>query len=777
LIFDLKLALRGIWRSPGFAISAILILALGVGANTGAFSAIHALLLAPLPYPHPEGLVTLYETSADQKPRGVAEANLLDWRARSDAFAGMAALQPRTFGLTLSDRDAVQVIHTAMVMSDFFRVLSVPPAMGRTFSEAEEFRDEHLIVLTDWLWRTKFGSGEVLGRKVYLNEEPHTIIGVMPAGFEFPTGTEALIPLSHRDYCCGRIGVQAAIARVRPEVGLVRASSQLQAAAAGLAKEFPETNRGRSAGMRRLDESLTESRREPLLLLAGAAFLLLVIASANVAGLLVARCLGRSHEMAIRAALGAGTARIARQFVMEAAVLSMAGAGLGLYAARVVLRLVPEFVSGAGELELDARAFCAAMLLAMVVTMALAAAPTLMTRSAQLGLRKSRSGFRNVLVVTQVALSVTLLLSSGLLMRSFYRLLALDPGFEVAHAMTFGIGLPEKRYDTTLKEIAYHEALTRKLAELPGVESVAAAARLPLRGGMAKGLGSFQIWGAGLPARQWPRALVNAVTPDYFRTMGIRVAEGREFSWRDDRPPVRRAIVVNAAFAREYLQARRALGTVLEVRGAAGEIVGVVGDTRQADFDREPVPEIFLSVSQVGLDGGSYVVRGAHVNGLAVAKAVAEQDPRVQRVSPRPLEGLLENVMGSRRAAIQLIGGFGLVALLLTAVGVYGVVAFRAAERRKEMAIRSALGASAVELRRLVVGHGLRVVLVGTLTGVGVFWWTAPLWRSQVFGVGRLDWLSAAVVIAVVLIIGIVGSLGPARRAASADPSELMRVG
>ena len=265
--------------------------------------------------------------------------------------------------------------------------------------------------------------------------------------------------------------------------------------------------------------------------------------------------------------------------------------------------------------------------------------------------------------------------------------------------------------------------------------------------------------------------------------MGIRVAEGREFSWRDDRPQVRRAAVVNESFARAYLRERRALGTQLDVRwvndinpaGVAWEIVGVVGDVRQADFDREPVPEIFLSVSQVGLDGGNYVVRGAHVDGLAVAKTVADQDPRMERVWMRPLEWMVTNVMGSRRAAIQLIGGFGLVALLLTAVGVYGVVAFRAAERRKEMAIRSALGASAAELRRLVVGHGLRVVLFGAAAGLAVFWWTAPLWRSQVFGVGRVDWMSAGVVMVVVLVVGVLGSIGPARRAGRVDASEALK--
>ncbi len=801
MLSDLRHAVRAMLRAPVFAISIILTLALGVGANTGGFSAIRTLLLKPLPYPEPERLVALYETTVDRKPRGVAEANLLDWRARTTAFEAMAVYQPRSFGLTVGDRDPVTVIQTGMAMAEFFHVLKVPPAMGRTFREEEEFAEAHLILLTDRLWRSAFAADPgIVGRKIFLNEEPHTVVGVMPAGFEYPMGQvlpDAFIPLSHRDYCCGRLGSQTAIARLAPGASRERARAELEAAAAGLAAEHPASNGGRTAGLQPLDEAMTGNRREPLLLLLSAAFLLLAIACANVAGLVLARCLGRSHEMAIRASLGAGLGRIARQFLAEAAVLSIAGAACGLLAADLVLRVVPEFVPGAGQAEplrLDAAAFAIAFVLALGVTVLLAVAPTLWARAANLSgtikaggrqsLRGSRSGVRGSLVLTQVALSVVLLLSAGLLLRSFFRLVATNPGFETAHALQFGIGLPGKRYDTSLKEIEFHRELTRRLAEVPGVESVGAASRLPLRA-VGSG-GTFQIWGANIPVPQRPRALVNSATPGYFAAMAIPVMEGRDFSWQDDRPGYRRVAVVNQAFTRSFLRDRPALGTLLDVSwasdlnppGVAWEIVGIVGDTHQAGLERDPVPEITLSVTQTGMDGGGYIIRTRHRDAAlaqAIAKTVADLDPRIQRVGVRPLDFLVEGALESRAAAIRLVGAFGALALLLTGVGVYGIVAFRASERAREMAIRAALGASRAEIRNLILGHALRLAAGGTAAGLVLFGLASPLWKARLYGVEAADPFTLGAVVAIVLLVAMGASVAPSRRASRAVPADLLR--
>src|SRR5580692_5333289 len=520
----LRHAIRRLVRTPAFAISTVLTLALGAGANTAAFSAIDTLLLRALPYPEPQRLVALHETALDRKPRDVAEANLLDWRARSTLFEAMAAYRPRSFGLTLGESDAVSVIQTGMVMSGFFRVTAVPPALGRTFTEAEEASEAHVLVLTDRLWRSGFAAdpqaiSSTTALRTALNEEPYAIVGVMPPGFEYPMGAvlpDAFIPLSRRDYCCARLGSLGAAARLKRGVSVESARAELESLAAGVAAEHPDTNRGRSAGLDPLAEQMTGARREPLLLLLGAASLLLLIACANVSGLMLARWLARAHEVAIRASLGAGWRQIAGPFFAEAAVLSVVGTGCGLFAAGLVLRAIPRFIPGPAPepLHLNGAAFAFAAGLAIIVAALLGVLPLWFARRTDLysvikaGGRSDshRAGaLRGALVVAQVALSVMLLLSAGLLLRSFLHLVNSSPGFETAHAFRFGIGIPEKRYDREGKEIEFHRQLLQKLAEIPGVAAAGAAGRLPLRGENGLG-GSFQIAGSNIPAPQRPRA-------------------------------------------------------------------------------------------------------------------------------------------------------------------------------------------------------------------------------------------------------------------------------
>jgi predicted permease len=775
---DLRFAFRKLRQAPGFAGSAVLILALGIGANTGAFSALRTLLLKPLPYPNPSRLVSLYETTFDGKPRGVAMGNLLDWRVRSALFESMAVYQPRSFGLTFGERDAVIVIQTGMVMADIFRVLGVAPAMGRTFGESEEITEAKFMVLTDRMWRRLFPSDRgVLGRRIFLNEEPYTIIGVMPPGFEFPMrgiSPDAFIPLSRRDYCCGRIGSQDAVARLKPGATVASGRAELAALADRVAIENPATNLGRTAGLVPLVETLTGNRREPLFLLTGCAALLLAIACTNVAGLLLARCLRDSREIAIRASLGAGTGQIARMFLAEAVVLTVAGALGGIAAAEVVLRLVPRLVPTGTEttLSLDGAAFVFGLAVAAIAAVALSAVPTWMMRSGNLAV-KGRDRYRGraggVLAATQVALSVVLLLSAGLLLRNLVRLAAVDPGFATTRGLRFGIGVPEKRYDTDRKLIDFHRALLERLAEIPGVERVGAAVRPPLRGGTAGVGGPFQIAGSNIPIPQRPRAWINAASPGYFAAMGIPLLEGREFSYEADRPDGQRVAIVNQTFVRTYLSGRRATGTLLDTQGPVSEIVGVVADTRQADLDAAPVPEIFRSLSQGGTDGAAYVVRyrgnGAGL-AQAVSRAVAEFDPRVQRVSVQPLALVVERSLESRWFTARLAAGFGLIALGLMAAGLYGIVAFRAAERSREMAIRAALGATESEIRRIVLGHGAKLSAIGALAGVAAFLPFAPP-----------DPLVLGGVLVLVLIVGTAACVAPSRRAARSAPMDLLREG
>jgi putative ABC transport system permease protein len=797
MLFDLRQTFRSLLRTPGSSLLIVVILAVGVGANTGAFSALYALLLRPLPYPEPQRLVELYETTVDRQPRGVAMANLLDWRARSSAFESMAVYQPRSFGLTLGDRDAVTVVQTGMVMAGFFPAVGVLPALGRAFTETEDIAGTPLIVLTDRLWRRMFAADPgVIGRRVALNEEAFTIVGVMPPGFDYPMDTaqpQAFIPLSRKDYCCGRLGSQTAVARLMPGVNLERARAELESIAAALAREYPASNGRRSAGLRPLHQTMTGARREPLILLVGAASLLLLIACANVAGLLLARALARSHEFAIRASLGAGTTRLARHFFLESVVLATAGAVSGLLAADLVLRIVPRFIPTHEPLELNAAAFAFAMALAVVVALLLGAAPSaLLLRSDliswihQRGRASGRGWFRHALVTTQIALSVVLLLSSAVLLRSFLRLLSTSPGFATAHALRFGIGLPEKRYDTERKLISFHRELQQKLADLPGVVSAGITMRFPLRGGVAGPGGTFQIAGSNLPIPQRPRAWVNCASPGYFEAMSIPLLDGRDFSWQDDRPGEHRVAIVNQTFARTYLRGRRPIGTLLDIRwitelnpdGSQWQVVGVTGDTRQANLDHEPIPEVFLSLSQVGADGAGYVIRARSDDpGLpqAVARVVAAQDPRIERVNVEPLQRVVERNLDGREAAMALVGGFGGLSLLLTAIGIYGIVSFRAAGRTREMAIRSALGATPPQLRSLVRNHAVRLAALGTAAGLAGFGCALPLINSQLYGIAALDPLSIAAVTAGVFVVALLASFAPSRRAGKSAPAALLR--
>ncbi|HWC96737.1 MAG TPA: ADOP family duplicated permease [Candidatus Sulfopaludibacter sp.] len=796
--------LRTLRRSPGFAAATILTLALGVGANTGAFSALNTLLLRPLPYPHPDRLVTLYETTADRKPRDVAEANLFDWRKRSALFEQMAAFRPRSFGLTLGTQDAVTVIQTGMTTAGFLPAIGVAPSLGRTFTEDEEASDSRVIVLSDRLWRAQFGADPAtIGRKIFLNEEAFTVIGVMPAGFEFPMDRvlpQAFIPLSRRDYCCVRAGSLAGIGRIKPAVSQAAARAELEAIGAQLAAEYPATNAARSVGLRPLAETMAASRREPLLLLMAAATLLLLIACANVSGLMVARGFARSHEAAIRASLGGGAWQIARPFFAEAIVLAAAGGLGGLFAARLVLRMVPRFIAGAadvGPLRLDAAAFTFALALAAALTLIMGAAPLLAVRRADLnGLMKAggkvsargpRSYGRATLVMVQVAFSAVLLLGAGLLLRSFLHLLDTSPGFQTAHALRFGLGLPEKRYDTDLKLVDFHHRLLDRLRAIPGVTAVGAVLRFPLRGGAGGTGGAFQIAGDNLPVPQRPHAWINAATPGYFAAMAIPLLAGRDFSGIDDKPGIHRVAIVNQAFARAYLRQRRPLGTVLELRwvsdlnppGSTWEIIGVAGDTRQWSLDRPAVPEIFLSMTQIGSDSAGYVIRARGDDAAlarAIAAAVVAQDSRLERVSVVPMKVLVERNLASRTAALELVGGFAVLALLLTAVGVYGIVAFRAAERSHEMAIRMALGASAGHVRGLVVGDALRMSMTGAAVGAAAFLFVAPLLQSQLVGVAAFDPVSIAVVVGSLCVVALVASAIPSRRAARNSPITLLRV-
>ncbi len=795
---DIRHAFRTLWKSRTFSAVVILTCALGIGASTSVFCAIERLLLRPLPYPDSDRLVALHETQTGKGFRPVSLPNLLDWRAQSSSFDGVAGYMRRSFGLRGGrgeDGSPIHVIQTGMVTSDFFHVLGKSPVLGRSFTEQEERQGTSVILLTDTLWARQFQrAGNIIGRVVLLNEAPYTVIGVLPPDFVFPSLAEqvdACIPMNHVDYASRDVRPLQAIAHLKPGVSRESARAEFQAIGKRLAEAWPQDNLRGGADLESLNESWKGSLRRPLLLLMGAALLLLAIVCTNVGNLMLARALARSRETAVRCALGAGFAHLCRQALAEALVLSLAGGLLGLLLALGCLRLLPLALDlpGTSGLALNAPVLGFAFLLCLLTGLACGLAPVLLTRAASVNelLKEggaagpSRSGWpfrvRRGLVTAQVALSLVLLMSAGLFLRVFLKLASRHPGFESSQVYYFGYGLPETRYDDRAM-IEFHRRLRAKLAEIPEVQAAGAVWRLPLNG---RNLTTcFQFEGAGLPKTEWPWVARNFVDPGYFTALRIPLLAGRNFSWESDLPDRPSAIIVNSTFARMYGGSRSLLGKRVQLRNGdkLWQIVGIVGDTYQMSLDQSIRPQIYQPVSQLGLDGGSFVIRTTRADAdlaASVAAAVRSVDPDLERIRLRRLDDWVDDSLGRRRLPALLTALFAAVGLSLTALGLYGIVAFEVGQRRREIAIRAALGASRPNIVVLVLRYGLALVFAGAGLGALVFLATSRLLESQLYEVAPSDPLTAIVVATVLLICAALACLMPARDALRLDPVSVLR--
>jgi putative ABC transport system permease protein len=805
-LYHLRHACRALLRSPGFTVPALLTLALGIGANTAMFSATYGLLLRALPYPHPDRLVRLYETRGDQAQQPVSLADLLDWRSQSRDFSGLAGFRPRSFGLNTGGD--IAVVQAGLVTADFFSILGAAPIAGRAFTEAEEAGQAPVVVIGHRLWRERFGgSPEIAGRRILLNDAPRTILGVLPAGFEFPIGgkvPDLYLPLSRKDYGTDReIRSLGALGRLRPGVTLAAARTELRGLAARLALSYPGSNAKVGAEIQPLDDALRGKNRRPLLLLTGAALLLLVIACANVANLLLARALARVHPVAIRTALGARLGDLTRQFLAEGLILSLSGAALGLLIAGAWIRLPPLVLPLAGggalpvgseadPLRLSGSALLLALGLAAVTGLIFALIPTLGVRRSDLqtvlreggGAVTPRHRLSSALVVGQVALSVMLLLAAGLLLRSFFDLLATDPGFQSRGVSLFGIGLPDARYGSDLKILPFHAALLDRLSRLSGVEAAGGVAHLPLAGeGFTS---SFTVEGAPpVPKERRPSAALNVASPGYFAALRIPLLAGRGFT-RQDGPGSPRVALVNRAFAQRYVADRNALGRRLDLRwtsdinppGTSWEIVGIVGNVRQRALEETSGPEIYLPIGQYPLDGCTYVLRTKRRDpafAAAVRAEVSALDPQLERIELRSFAETVRESLSNRRLALLLSGLFAGVALLVTAVGLYGVVAYGVAQRRREIALRLTLGARAGQVASLVLGQGLRLTLCGIALGLAGFYGLKQGIESQLYGVTATDPPTVLAVAFLLALVSLAACAVPSLRAARIEPMEAFR--
>jgi predicted permease len=788
---DLRYALRVLRRTPGFTTVAVLSLALGVGANTTVFSVVNAVVLRPLPYLQPDRLVVV---SGDVR---VPEFEF--WKENAASFAsagGNRGVSERR--LTVNNHD--ETIGAMTITSDYFRTLGVPLELGREF-DAQETRSTgpQAVVLADGLWRRAFGGDPgILGRAITLNNRSYNVVGVLPASFWSSPTADAFLPLRPTGSVGDRGTNTTMIARLKPGVSLSQANAEMPAMVENLrrARPDPDYPKERPVTLMSLHESLTGSEvRTNLLLLLAAVGLLLLIACANLGGLLLARFSARQKEIAVRLALGSGGARLLRQFLIEGMLLATAGTVAGVLGAYwsldALLAFVPFHLVSAAPVRLDLTvlAFAAAVALATGIAFSL---PAFFT-AARLNLHEtlkaagransgSRQHARSVLVVGEVAVSVTLLVSAALMIQSLYRLHREQLGFSPANLLTFSTRLAEGGFRTAAEQAAFVAAASDRLRTIPGVRSVAITNVVPL-----DGYGNFPVQQEGAPTHSIGGMEVRVVTPGYFDTMGIRVLRGRGFTTTDTAgAPL--VAVVSESVARQWwpdagdpLSGKALLGymngrAVMAIPDPSRAIVGVVADTKRASLKEPARPTIYVAGPQAGweTDGMRWMLRGA-ASAQQISAAIAAADPRVRVERLRTMESLVARGTANTRFDAWLFGSFAALALLLTAIGVYGVLAFSVGRRIHEIGTRMALGASRPQVLRMVLLQGALLIGLGLVLGLaGAFALTRSL-STLLFGVKPNDPLSFALVAVVLCAAGLFASYMPARRATKIDPMMALR--
>jgi putative ABC transport system permease protein len=807
LLKDVRYATRTLSRQPGFTAVAVLTLALGIGANTAIFSVIDAALLRSLPYREPGRLVHLWETkrNRDFEQREASYPDFLDWRAQGgEVFEGLAGYTPRAF--TLADAGAATRSRGAAVTANFFDVLGVNAAAGRTFVEGEDgLEAKRVAVVSHGLWQRRFGGERsTVGREVTLDGQAYTVVGVLPADFNFALlgDTEVWTPLALTPAVATRRYQHwlKVVGRLRQGASLEGAQAHLATVASRVEQDDPGAHAGVGLRAVQLQEEFVGPVRPVLFVLLGAVGFVLLIACTNVANLLLARAAARQKEVAIRAALGASRWRVVRQLLTESVLLSVAGGAAGLMLALWGVDLLVAAIPAAQlsqmpylqslSLNRDVLLFaCGLSLLTGVLfglTPALSASRTDLQGALKEGGRSTVSRgsrrLRDLLVVAEVALALVLLVGAGLLMKSLVLMLQVDPGFDTRGLLTMRVALPPSRYSEDGKAARFYEEMLRRVSAVPGVRGAALTSNLPLAGD--GGTGTPQVVGRSTPASELTEAHLRTVSANYFGVLGVPLAKGRAFAERDDAqaPPV---LLVNQTFAERVFPGEDPLGrrvTFKFTNEMQFEIVGVVGDEKVTSLDARTTPVIYFHSQQDSyFDSAALVLRTDAADPRALAPAVRNEvralDPEVPVFAVQTLEQM---VAGSRSAFMRrypayLTGVFACVALLLALVGIYGVVSYAVAQRTHEIAVRVALGARTRDVLRLVLGHGLLLALGGIALGAAGALALTRLISGLLFGVSAADPAVYGLVALLLAAVALVACLVPARRATKVDPMVALR--
>jgi putative ABC transport system permease protein len=803
MIADFRFALRMLAKTPGFALIAVLTLALGIGANSAIFSVIDAVLLRPLPFPKSNELVGVWsKVQGDTMRETGSLPDYADIRDQSQTIASLFAYT-RAATVLGTGSEAHQLFGVA-VTSDIFRVLGVPPLLGRAFTPEEDKTNAHVVVLTYEAWQRYFNRDpNVIGREVLLSLRPYTVVGVMPAGYHYPIGPECeyfmplqqLAPDSVTDR--GSHFLQF-VGRLKPRANVKQSSAECAAIAARMEKQFPDTNTGRTYYAISLHDSIVGDVQPALLTIVAAVFVVLLIACANVANLLLARANQRQREIAIRTALGASRVRIVSQLLIEGVVLAIVGACAGLLLAWWGIDLLrvfgPRDVPRLDEVQINGGVITFTLLAGIMSTLLFAVFPALqvsrpnVNESLQEGSRgvvgPESHRARALLVIAQVALSMLLLAGAGLLIKSFSNLRATNPGFESSRVLTIDLALPRAKYaDAPAKQQEFFDRLDSRLGAFPGIEATGGVTPLPFSGNDRTS--SFWIAGRPDPGRgNHPDASHLTVKGDYFRTLRIPLLAGRNFDARDnnDSAPV---VMVNEAFVKKFFDGGNALGQRITVEKAdrtkerPAEIVGVVGNTRHESLAIEPIPEFYLPFTQEPDRRLNVVLRTASekLAGLdnSARGAIQEIDRDIYVPPLEPLENLIGVTLAQPRFNMMLLGAFAGVAMMLAAIGIYGVIAYTVAQRTREFGIRMALGAQRRDMLQMILRQSFSVVAIGLLIGLFAALALTRLMASLLYGVSAHDFSIYALVLFVLSAAALFASYLPARRAMNVDPMVALR--
>lgn len=801
LIQDLRYGVRVLFKHPGFTLVAVLTLALGIGANTAIFSVVNALMLRPLPYPDPERLVWVEEVTPTDKSQPAWGAHFLTWQAQSQTLAGIAQVNGAT--RTLTGAGEAERVTVGEVSASFLPLLGAQPLPGgRNFSAAEDAPGgERVALLSHALWQRRYnGEPTIVGRSITLNDANYIVLGVLPADFRFSSPFDVWTPLALNpvtELAGPTQSFQTTVARLKPGVSLEQARVEMDTLRQGYEATRPEAKL-RIAGRTRLvplREHLLGETRRALLVLLGAVTLILLMACANVANLLLARAVTRQKELALRAALGASRWRLVRQMLTECLLLALAGGAAGLLLATWLAGLLGSLISTdtigglarVTTITIDLRVLGFTLLVSLLTGLlfglfpALQLSPPNLNDSLKEGGRSS--GFhsrklRSALLVSEVALAIVLLVGAGLLIRSFVKLLNVDPGYRAENLLTAWIALPP-RYRDNAQRVQFYEQVLQRLASLPGVASVGATSHLPLTG---YNMGSrLRVEGRSpQPGEQEPSAPVARVNPAYFRTMGISLRAGRLFNDGDaqDAPSV---ALLSESLARKLFPKADPLGKRLNVGGSGAEwttVIGVVNDLRYSGLDQQVEQAVYLSYWQMPRAGMALVLR-ATVEPASLApalrNAVREVDPTLPSYDVLTMNERLFNSFAARRFNLLLLGGFATLALLLAGVGIYGVLSYVVTQRMHEIGIRMALGARGADVMRLIIRQGMTLVAFGVALGsLGAVALTR-LMASLLFGVSATDPPTFIAVVSLLTLMALVACWIPARRATQVDPLIALR--